>query len=98
MSSKQEPLWRSLWKLISGEWIAEVRREREQAQREMIEAMPMPPCGDKHRHFHQIAYAGYCVDCRVVEHRRRESAEREELAEMIAEKVAATLKREEEEE
>lgn len=72
-------LLKKLWWFLTGKWTEESRLTPAE-QDAMITDMPMPLCGDKYRHFHQEADAGYCVGCRAAAYIQRKREEQERLA------------------
>ena len=93
MSEKKRGLFGELWQFISGGWVAEIRAAKEERQEREIDAMEVPDCGDKRRHYMQWASAGYCVDCIAIRHAKREQERNEKLADMIAKRVLEGLER-----
>lgn len=55
---------------------------------------PPAPCGDDKEHYYWEEIGWSCPVCSGIEDRKREQREKEELAEMIAQKVVGKLKNE----
>ena len=60
---------------------------------EAIANKPMPPCDEKEEHYRWTDIEGWpCPMCSKIDRQESERKEKEAMAEMIAEKVAAKLK------